>query len=186
MGQGKTPCRPATSIARNRRPRTISPSSAPFRSCGSLRPDCNRSPVVACDLEADSMYHFKEKVCLLQLAADGRSYVVDALALGRMDPLQPIVRRPGHPQGVPRRRLRCALPVPGFRHRDPKSVRHGTGLPVSGDAIHGIGAGPQQNFRRPAGQTVSEAGLVPKATARRTCCDMPLRTPCFWWTWRNS
>ena len=35
--------------------------------------------VIAVDLEADSMHHFKEKVCLIQLAGSESSYVVDPL-----------------------------------------------------------------------------------------------------------
>ncbi len=38
-------------------------------------------PVIAVDLEADSMHHFHEKVCLLQLAGDGVNAVVDTLAV---------------------------------------------------------------------------------------------------------
>ncbi|MDI6796834.1 MAG: hypothetical protein QMD09_07810, partial [Desulfatibacillaceae bacterium] len=30
---------------------------------------------IAGDLEADSMYHYKEKVCLLQLQANGKHFV---------------------------------------------------------------------------------------------------------------
>jgi ribonuclease D len=36
---------------------------------------------IAVDLEADSMYHYKEKVCLIQLAADPITVVVDPLKI---------------------------------------------------------------------------------------------------------
>lgn len=38
------------------------------------------SDAVAVDTEADSFHHYFEKVCLLQLARDGRAYLVDPLA----------------------------------------------------------------------------------------------------------
>ncbi len=37
--------------------------------------------IIAVDLEADSMYHYFEKVCLLQIATESASYVLDTLAL---------------------------------------------------------------------------------------------------------
>ncbi len=36
---------------------------------------------VGVDLEADSMYHFKEKVCLIQMAATNINVVIDPLAV---------------------------------------------------------------------------------------------------------
>jgi ribonuclease D len=60
-----------------------------------LADQLNRSTVVACDLEADSMYHFKEKVCLIQLSADGCSCVVDPLAIGGVAPLRTLFADPG-------------------------------------------------------------------------------------------
>jgi ribonuclease D len=50
---------------------------------------------IAGDLEADSMYHYKEKVCLLQLQANGRHYVIDPLAVKDMSPLAPVFANPG-------------------------------------------------------------------------------------------
>lgn len=52
-------------------------------------------PVIAVDLEADSMHHFHEKVCLLQLAADGVNAVVDTLAVADMSPLADLFADPG-------------------------------------------------------------------------------------------
>ena len=49
-----------------------------------------KEPVLAVDLEADSMYHFQEKVCLLQLAFGDRNVVVDPLQVSDLSPLQPI------------------------------------------------------------------------------------------------
>jgi ribonuclease D len=50
---------------------------------------------VAVDLEADSMYHFKEKVCLIQIATEKTSAVIDPLAIKDLTPLQPIFSSPG-------------------------------------------------------------------------------------------
>jgi ribonuclease D len=49
---------------------------------------------VGVDLEADSMFHYQEKVCLLQLATPDRCYVLDPLALNNMALLQPLFARP--------------------------------------------------------------------------------------------
>lgn len=50
--------------------------------------------VVAVDLEADSMYHYKEKVCLIQMATEKASIVVDPLAVKDLSPLKPIFFNP--------------------------------------------------------------------------------------------
>lgn len=49
---------------------------------------------VAVDLEADSMFHFKEKVCLLQIATPDNSFVIDPLKLGDLTPLKPVFANP--------------------------------------------------------------------------------------------
>ncbi len=46
--------------------------------------------VIAVDLEADSMFHYKEKVCLLQMAANGKTVVIDPLKLTDLSALCPI------------------------------------------------------------------------------------------------
>ncbi len=50
--------------------------------------------IIAVDLEADSMFHFKEKVCLLQMAADGTTVVIDPLSLESLSPLNRIFADP--------------------------------------------------------------------------------------------
>jgi len=49
---------------------------------------------VSVDLEADSMYHFKEKVCLLQLAAGSTRSLVDPLAVADLSALKPVFADP--------------------------------------------------------------------------------------------
>ena len=49
-----------------------------------------RAPIIAVDLEADSMYHFEEKVCLLQMATDKSCFIIDPLAVTDLSPLAPV------------------------------------------------------------------------------------------------
>lgn len=51
-------------------------------------------PAVGVDLEADSLFHFQEKVCLLQLAASDRVFLVDPLAVEDLSPLAPLFANP--------------------------------------------------------------------------------------------
>jgi ribonuclease D len=48
---------------------------------------------VGVDLEADSMYHFKEKVCLIQIAAENVNAVIDPLAIDDLSALKPVFKR---------------------------------------------------------------------------------------------
>ncbi len=45
---------------------------------------------LAVDLEADSMYHFQERVCLVQLATPSECFVIDALKAETLTVLRPI------------------------------------------------------------------------------------------------
>ncbi|MFO7783376.1 MAG: HRDC domain-containing protein [Desulfatiglandales bacterium] len=47
-------------------------------------------PVIGFDLEADSLFHFQEKVCLLQFATPERVFLVDPLALDDLSPMAPL------------------------------------------------------------------------------------------------
>ncbi len=49
-----------------------------------------KAAILAVDLEADSMFHYREKVCLLQMAADGCTVVVDPLKVNDFSSLQPL------------------------------------------------------------------------------------------------
>jgi len=53
-----------------------------------------KETAVAVDLEADSMYHYQEKVCLVQIATEKISVVIDPLAIKDLSPLQPFFSNP--------------------------------------------------------------------------------------------
>ena len=46
--------------------------------------------VMAVDLEADSMYHFQDQVCLIQMAAGRQIFIIDPIRLESIEPLKPI------------------------------------------------------------------------------------------------
>ncbi len=47
--------------------------------------------MLACDLEADSLHHYQEKVCLIQLSSPRESVLVDPLAVPDLSPLAPVM-----------------------------------------------------------------------------------------------
>jgi ribonuclease D len=59
-----------------------------------LAAELEREPLLGIDLEADSMYHFQEKVCLIQLATARRNVIIDTIAVRDLAPLKPVFRNP--------------------------------------------------------------------------------------------
>lgn len=51
-------------------------------------------PVVACDLEADSLHHYREKICLLQFSTPAGTWLVDPLVPLDLSPLRPFFADP--------------------------------------------------------------------------------------------
>ena len=51
-------------------------------------------PILACDLEADSMHHYREQVCLIQISTPSESLVIDPLACPDLSVLAPIFADP--------------------------------------------------------------------------------------------
>lgn len=52
----------------------------------------SKEKIIAVDLEADSMFHFQEKVCLLQMAGNGENVVIDPLEVNDLSALAPIFK----------------------------------------------------------------------------------------------
>lgn len=50
--------------------------------------------VIAFDLEADSMHHYREQVCLLQISTEQKNFIVDPLVCPDFSPLVPIFTEP--------------------------------------------------------------------------------------------
>ena len=48
---------------------------------------------IGVDLEADSMYHFQEKVCLIQVASRSINVVIDPLMIQDLSPLKPLFKK---------------------------------------------------------------------------------------------
>ncbi len=53
-----------------------------------------REPLLAVDLEADSLHHYQEKVCLIQISTPSESVLIDPLALADLSPLAPVLADP--------------------------------------------------------------------------------------------
>lgn len=49
--------------------------------------------IIGVDLEADSMYHFREKVCLIQIATQRTTAVIDPLQINNLAVLKPVFKR---------------------------------------------------------------------------------------------
>ena len=52
-----------------------------------------RQKIIGVDLEADSMYHFKEKVCLIQIGTQHATAVIDPLRIKNLSVLKPVFKR---------------------------------------------------------------------------------------------
>jgi len=50
---------------------------------------------ISVDMEADSMHHFKEQICLIQMAANGSHALIDPLAVEDLSVLKPLFADPG-------------------------------------------------------------------------------------------
>ena len=48
--------------------------------------------IIGVDLESDSMYHFKEKVCLIQIASSQATAIIDPLQIKNLSLLEPLFR----------------------------------------------------------------------------------------------
>jgi ribonuclease D len=71
-------------------PEMIETAEALTRFAGVLR----RKRVIAVDLEADSMYHFQERVCLIQISTLQENAIIDPLAVPDLSELAPVFANP--------------------------------------------------------------------------------------------
>lgn len=51
---------------------------------------CRGIKAVGVDMEMDSMFHFKEKICLIQMATPENTFLIDPLRIRSMKPLKPL------------------------------------------------------------------------------------------------
>ena len=49
---------------------------------------------IALDIEGDSMFHYQEKVCLIQMEANGQTVVIDPLKINDISPIRPLLENP--------------------------------------------------------------------------------------------
>jgi ribonuclease D len=52
----------------------------------------NKQKIIGVDLEADSMYHFREKVCMIQIATQHTTAVIDPLRIKNLSVLKPVFK----------------------------------------------------------------------------------------------
>ncbi len=65
------------------------------KSLEAIIPELMHENVVAMDIEADSMYHFAEQVCLIQIATAKRCLLIDPLAVNDVSSLRPLFQEAG-------------------------------------------------------------------------------------------
>jgi ribonuclease D len=49
----------------------------------------------ALDTESDGFHHYFDKLCLLQVSTRKKNFIIDALAVGSLEPLRPVLEDPG-------------------------------------------------------------------------------------------
>jgi ribonuclease D len=59
-----------------------------------------RAEIIALDIEGDSMFHFQEKVCLVQMAANGQTVVIDPLTVQDLSAIKPILENNDIPKVI--------------------------------------------------------------------------------------
>lgn len=55
-----------------------------------IMPELQAEPVIGVDLEADSMFHYQERVCLVQISTGRLNLLVDPLSIEDLSPLAPV------------------------------------------------------------------------------------------------
>jgi ribonuclease D len=54
----------------------------------------NQETSVALDLEGDSLYHYREKICLIQISGGSECFLIDPLIISDLSPLAPFLNNP--------------------------------------------------------------------------------------------
>jgi ribonuclease D len=54
----------------------------------------SKEKVIGVDVESDSMFHYKEKVCLIQISTPEMNMLIDALSINDLNPLLPVFADP--------------------------------------------------------------------------------------------
>ena len=57
-------------------------------------PALMKEPIVAIDTESNSLFAYRERVCLIQFSIPGRDYLLDPLALDDITALSPLFASP--------------------------------------------------------------------------------------------
>ncbi len=65
-----------------------------YQSLKGLAEACSREPVIAVDTESNSMFAYKEQVCLIQISTPEADYLIDTLELEDLSPLGPVFADP--------------------------------------------------------------------------------------------
>ena len=53
-----------------------------------------KEPILAVDTESNSLYAYREQVCLIQISTPSTDYLIDPLALGDLSSLAPFFANP--------------------------------------------------------------------------------------------
>jgi ribonuclease D len=61
---------------------------------GRMATELEKEPAIAVDLEADSLFHYREQVCLLQISTPSQNFLVDPLELKDLSPVSPVFANP--------------------------------------------------------------------------------------------
>ena len=51
--------------------------------------------IIGVDLESDSLFHYKEKICLLQISTESKNILIDPLSVKDLSPLSPVFSNKG-------------------------------------------------------------------------------------------
>jgi len=65
--------------------------------------EVSKEPVLAIDTESNSLFAYRERVCLVQISTPTTDYLIDPLAIADLSPLSLYIRQRNDPENIPRR-----------------------------------------------------------------------------------